>query len=228
MRVLIVEDSRRIRETTAKGLRRAGLIVDTAEEGEEGLWKLRSGEYDAVVLDLMMPGMDGWEVLERLRSEGNEVPVLILTARDGLDEKVRGLGVGADDYLTKPFHFEELKARLEALGRRRRGITRNVLEAGPLRMDLGERRVWREGEEIDLNPREFNLLRVLMLRPGEVLSRTEIEQAIYDDRAEPMSNVVNASISILRSRLDREGEPSLVETRRGMGYLLRVTGGPIP
>jgi DNA-binding response OmpR family regulator len=173
----------------------------------------------------MLPGLDGMEILRRLRDAGRNTHVLVLTAKDTVEDRVAGLNGGADDYLIKPFAFEELLARVQALVRRRHYAKRPMLTAGDLRIDVAARTVTRNGQTIDLTPREFALLECLALKAGEVVSRTVIESRIYDEHAEPMSNVVDAAIYALRKKIDVPGEPSLIETRRGMGYILRGADG---
>jgi len=221
MRVLLVEDSRRLQQAIGTGLRKAGYAVDVAGDGEEGLWYAESGNYDVIVLDLMLPKMDGLTLLQRLRERGKTTHVLILTAKDTVDDRVRGLQMGADDYLVKPFAFEELMARVQTLARRAHGVKRPRITVGDLVINLASRTVTRGGSPLLLRPREYALLEFLALRRGEVVSRTEIEQHIYDDRAEPMSNVVDAAIYALRRKIDRPGAPSLIRTRRGMGYIIQ-------
>jgi DNA-binding response OmpR family regulator len=220
VRILIVEDSKRLQQAIATGLRRHGYAVDTAADGEEGLWRAESGEYDAIVLDLMLPKMDGLAVLQRLRAANNPVHVLILTAKDTLDDRVTGLDMGADDYLVKPFAFRELVSRVQALVRRRHGVKKPAIAVGGIEIDTAARCVRRGGARLDLTAREYALIECLALRLGQVVSRTEIERAIYDERVEPMSNVVDAAVYALRRKVDAPGTPSLIRTRRGMGYVL--------
>ena len=221
MRLLLVEDSERLQRHVGQGLREAGYAVDIAETGTQGLWMAKSVDYDVIVLDLMLPGMSGMELLQKLRDAGRDTHVLILTAKDTLDDRISGLNAGADDYLIKPFAFEELLARVQALVRRRHNRKHPVLSIGDLRIDVAARSVTRGGQSVDLTPREFALLECLAVHTGEVVSRTEIESRIYDEQAEPMSNVVDAAIYALRKKIDAPGQPSLIETRRGMGYILR-------
>jgi DNA-binding response OmpR family regulator len=221
MRVLLVEDSKRLADSLKRGLCKAGFAADVAYDGEEGLWLAESNDYDVIILDLMLPKLDGIGLLRRLRAQGKKTHVLILTARDSLDDRVQGLEEGADDYLTKPFHLRELIARVRALARRSYGIKNPRLIIGDLRIDLAARVVSRKGEDIDLKPREYAVLEFLASREGEVVSRTEIEEHIYDERMEAASNVVDSTICFLRKKIDRAGEPSLIRTRRGMGYMLR-------
>ncbi len=222
MRILLIEDSKRLQTYLAKGLRQVGYAVDVAGEGEHGLWAAMENEYDVVILDLMLPKLDGISVLQRLRSEGCDTHVLIITAKDTVPERVYGFEQGADDYLVKPFAFEEFLARVQALVRRSYGIKHQRMSFGDLSIDMASQTVMRQGEELELRPREFALLELLALRSGQVVSRTEIEQHIYDERAEPMSNVVDSAMCILRKKIDQSGRPSIIHTIRGAGYMLRV------
>jgi DNA-binding response OmpR family regulator len=221
MRVLVVEDSKRLQFYVAKGLRNAGYAVDVADDGEDGLWLAETNEYDVIVLDLMLPKLDGIGVLRNLREQGSKTHVLILTARDTVDDRVHGLEQGADDYLVKPFAMRELLARVQALARRSYGRKSPRILIRELRIDLVAHSATRDGEALDLRPREYALLEFLALRQGELVTRTEIENHIYDERAEPMSNVVDSTICVLRKKMDKPGEPSLIQTRRGMGYILQ-------
>jgi DNA-binding response OmpR family regulator len=231
MRVLLIEDSERLQRSVGTGLRRSGFAVDLASDGHTGLGSARANDYDVIVLDLMLPGMDGLSVLRALRSGGRDTHVLVLTAKDSVEDRVRGLSEGADDYLIKPFAFEELVARVQALARRRHGTKNPKLTCGDLTIDTAAREASRGGRPIELSPREYALLEYLALRHGSVVSRTEIEAHIYDERAEPMSNVVDATVYALRKKIDPpEAAGSLIRTRRGMGYELRAdtaasTGG---
>jgi DNA-binding response OmpR family regulator len=224
MRVLLVEDSERLQRSVGTGLRKSGFAVDTAVDGPTGLWMGKANDYDVIVLDLMLPGMDGMTVLRELRAAGRDTHVLVLTAKDTVDDRVRGLGAGADDYLVKPFAFEELVARVQALARRSHGTKNPVLTFGDLQIDTAKRTAAVGGRQVDLSPRYYALLEYLALRRGSVVSRTEIEAHVYDERAEPMSNVVDATVNALRKNLDAPGgeRPSLIRTRRGMGYELRA------
>lgn len=223
MRILIVEDSKRLRQTIATTMRRSGYRVDESADGEEALWKAREAPYDALVLDIMLPKMDGLEVLEALRREGSEVPVLMLTARDGVEDRVRGLRHGADDYLCKPFALAELLARVEAMCRRRYGKRDSVLQIADLTVDISARKAIRAGVQLDLTSREFALLELLALNAGTVFSRSEIERHIYDEYAAPMSNVVDSTVYALRKKLNSDpDQPMLIHTRRGQGYILEV------
>ncbi|MGH7145273.1 MAG: response regulator transcription factor [Planctomycetota bacterium] len=220
MRVLLVEDSERLQRSIAAGLRGAGFAVDVAGDGKEGLLNAQANDYDVVVLDIMLPGLDGLNVLQALRAAERPARVLLLTAKDTIQDRVKGLELGADDYLVKPFAFEELRARVQALVRRRHGVTTPVLRAGPLELDTTTLTVRWHGDEIDLAPREYALLEYLLQRRSHVVSRSDIEAHIYDEQAEPMSNVVDAAIYALRRKLERPGEPSPIRTRRGHGYQL--------
>jgi DNA-binding response OmpR family regulator len=221
MRILLVEDSERLRRYVTKGLRSAGWAVDTAMDGEEGLWLAKENAYEVIILDLMLPKMDGMTVLQRLRNAGSDTHVLILTAMDGVSDRVRGLEQGADDYLVKPFAFEELLARVQALSRRKYHEKSGRVHVGDLLVDTVARTVRRDGTAIDLTSREYALLELLALRHGEVVTRAEIEHCIYDERAEPVSNVVDSTVCLLRKKIDRPRSTSFIQTRRGMGYVLR-------
>ena len=220
MKLLIVEDAERLRVTIGKALTRMGHAVDLAEDGDEGDLMGRGTRYDAVVLDRMMPGKDGLEVLRGWRRDGIDTPVLLLTALESVEEKVRGLGDGADDYLTKPFALAELIARLEALVRRRYAQPDPQLVAGPLEIDTAAKAVRREGELIPLSAREFALLLCLARRPGQVLSREQIEEHLYGELDGPLSNAVDSAICALRRKLCPPGSPMIIHTRRGLGYVL--------
>lgn len=222
MRILLIEDSKRLQNSLTAGLRRSGFAVDSAIDGEEGLWLAQSNDYDVIVLDLMIPKMDGLSVLRKLRECGRSAHVLILSAKDSTPDKIAGLDCGADDYLAKPFDFDELVARLRALARRSHQSKNPLVDLGRLQIDTVARNVFRDGQKIELTPREYALLEYLVFRRNQVVSRTEIEAHIYDDRVEPMSNVVDAAICILRRKIDPPGESSMIQTRRGMGYVLHA------
>jgi DNA-binding response OmpR family regulator len=222
MRVLLVEDSQILRDSISTGLRQAGYAVDTAGDGNAGLWYAESNDYDVIVLDLMLPGIDGLTILRKLRAEGKESQVLILTAKDAVADRVKGLREGADDYMVKPFAFEELLARVESLSRRRHGVKSPRIQLGDLVLDTAARTVYRGSESIELAPREYALLEYLALRQGQVVTRAEIEAHIYDDQVDPMSNVIDAAVYALRKRIDSPGKPSIILTRRGMGYTLQA------
>ena len=220
MRILLIEDSERLTESLRSGLRKLGHAVDIALDGASGLSYARLNPYDIIVLDLMLPKIDGLSVLKELREGGNKTYVLILTARDTVEDRVHGLSQGADDYLVKPFSFDELVARIEALGRRRADTARPAIEIGDLFIDTAGRRVTRAGQPIQLTPREYALLLLLANRKGQVVSRIEIEDHLYDERTFPLSNVVQSAISSLRSRLDVAGTSPLIHTSWGKGYIL--------
>lgn len=221
MRILVIEDSARLRTAVARALRRSGYAVDEAADGEDGLWQALGTAYDGVVLDLMLPKLDGMEVLAGLRRAGNETPVLLLTARNRVEDRVAGLRGGADDYLGKPFALEELLARVDALCRRRFGRHTTVIRVGDLEVDSDARTARRGGNRLELTAREFRLLQVLALERGKVLSRTRLEQHLYDELAAPMSNVVDATVYQLRRKLAAAGAGTpLIHTRRGHGYVL--------
>ena len=223
MRLLLVEDYPPLRRSIAKGLREAGYAVDATGDGEEGLWYASSGEHDVIVLDLMLPKVDGLTILRRLREKGSPAHVLILTAKDTVDDRVRGLELGADDYLVKPFAFDELLARVRALVRRKYEAKSPVIAVGDLEMDTRARAVRRGGRAIGLTAREYALLEFLALRAGQVVTRTDIWEHVYDFAAEPNSNVIDVYVARLRKKLELDGRPPLIHTRRGIGYVL---GGP--
>lgn len=221
MRILIVEDHAKLAAQLRRVLRGAGLATDVAATGEDALWMARSTPYDAIVLDVMLPGIDGFETCRRLREDGVRTPVLMLTARDALSDRVAGLDTGADDYLTKPFALEELVARLRALARR--GAVRHapVLQVGALSLDPAARRVHRGEHEIELSNKEFALLETFMRHPGVVLSRLELLESAWDRSYENRSNVVDVHIARLRERIDTPFGTDTIETVRGVGYRLR-------
>ncbi len=225
MRLLVVEDSEIMRQSLVTGLQDAGYIVDSAADGEEGLWYVSEQDYDLIVLDIMLPKLNGFELLARLRDAGHMELVLLLTARDDVSDRVKGLRQGADDYLVKPFDFDELLARIEALLRRRMGAQigseKKQLQVGDLMINFQSKQVSVAEQLIDLPPREYALLECLALNRAQVVSRAEIEKIIYDDLIEPMSNVVDSAISNLRKNIDQPGSPSFIITRRGYGYQLR-------
>jgi DNA-binding response OmpR family regulator len=216
MRVLYVEDSESLRRSVRRALRHAGFAVDVAADGEEGLAATELNAYDALILDIMLPKLDGLTVLRRLRAAGNTTHVLLLTARDTVADRVDGLRQGADDYLVKPFALAELLARVEALCRRAYGNRSGTLRIGPLELDLAAHRLHRDGEEVALTAREWRLLEYLAMRLGQVVPRAEIEAHIYDDLVQPMSNVVDTAVYGLRRKIG----PELIRTRRGLGYVL--------
>ena len=221
MRILVVEDEVKMAALIRRGLREEGMSVDVAERGEDALWMAGSTDYDAIVLDVMLPGIDGFETCRRIRGDGVWSPVLMLTARDAVEDRVAGLDGGADDYLTKPFSFAELLARLRALARRGPVERPVLLEAGDLRLDPATRRVWRGETEISLSAKEFSLLDAFMRRPGEVLSRYQLLEHAWDYDYENRSNVVDVYVRYLRKKIDRPFGRDSIETVRGAGYRLR-------
>jgi DNA-binding response OmpR family regulator len=220
MHLLLIEDSLRLRNALGRGLRKAGYALDIAGDGNEGLWLAQSNAYDVMILDLLLPGIDGLTLLRKLRAGQNSVHVLILTARDTIEDRVLGLGAGADDYLIKPFAFEELLARVHALCRRSYQQKNPCIVLDDLEIDTAARVARRRGKALDLTPREFNLLEYLALRRGEVVSRTDIEAHIYPDAADLMSNAVDSAICTLRKKITAPGHRCLIETRRGLGYFV--------
>jgi DNA-binding response OmpR family regulator len=220
MKVLVVEDYLPLRESIAKGLRATGFAVDVAADGENALWYATSSEYDVILLDLMLPVLDGLSVLQKLRLRGGESHVLIISAKDAVADRIRGLEAGADDYLVKPFAFGELLARVNALVRRNYGRKSTIVTIEHLRIDLAARRVWREKEEINLTLREYTLLEYLAMREGEVVCRTDVWEHLYDFLDNSTSNVVNVYIGYLRQKIDLPGKPSLIRSVRGRGYVL--------
>jgi two-component system, OmpR family, response regulator len=223
--VLVVEDDVRMAAAIRRGLRYEGLVVDVVGDGEQALREVAATEYDAVVLDVMLPGLDGFETCRRLRVDGIWVPVLMLTARDAVEDRVRGLDGGADDYLTKPFSLAELTARLRALARRGPVERPTILEVGDLRLDPATREVWRGDAEIQLSAREFALLETLMRRPSIVFTQTQLLESAWDLGYEQRSNVVEVYIRYLREKIDRPFDVHSIETVRGAGYRLRKDGG---
>jgi two-component system OmpR family response regulator len=225
MHVLVVEDEEKLANLLARGLREEGHAADVARRGEDALWMARATDYDAIVLDVMLPGCNGLEVCRELRRDGVWAPVLMLTARDAVENRVEGLDAGADDYLVKPFSFAELLARLRALARRAPVERPVVLEAGDLRLDPAGHRAWRGETELDLSAREFALLEAFMRRPGQVLSRLQLTESAWDARYDGRSNLVDVYVRYLRQKIDRPFERHALETVRRSGYRLREDGG---
>src|ERR671915_583365 len=221
MRVLVVEDDVKMASLLRRGLVEEGLSADVARTGDDALWMAGATDYDAIVLDVMLPGADGFEVCRRLREDGVWAPILMLTARDAVEDRVRGLDQGADDYLVKPFSLAELLARLRALARRGAVERPAELEVGDLRMDPATRQVWRGEREIQLSPKEFALLEAFMRRPGEVLSAYQLLEHAWDFGYENRSNVVQVYVRYLREKIDRPFGVQSLETVRGAGYRLR-------
>jgi two-component system OmpR family response regulator len=225
MRILIVEDDVKMASLVRRGLQGEGMVADIALKGEDALRMMSATEYDAIVLDVMLPGIDGFETCRRLRAGGIWVPVLMLTARDAVDDRVMGLDQGADDYLVKPFSFAELLARLRALVRRGPVERPAVLEVGDLRLNPATHQAWRGKTAIELSRKELALLQTLMRRPGEVLSRSQLLDHVWDYDYEDRSNVVDVYIRYLREKIDRPFGVRGIETVRGVGYRLRRDGG---
>ena len=225
MRILVVEDELKMAALLRRGLAEEGHAVDVACTGDDGVWMAQAAEYDAIVLDLMLPGLDGVSVCRRWRENGVWAPVLMLTARDAIEDRVAGLDAGADDYLQKPFSFVELLARLRALARRGAPERPLVLEVGDLRLDPASRQVWRAESEIGLSATEFALLEAFMRRPGDVISRLQLIEHAWDYAYETRSNVVDVYVRYLREKIDRPFGLRSLETVRGAGYRLRKDGG---
>jgi two-component system OmpR family response regulator len=225
MRVLVVEDEPKMATLVARGLREEGHAADVAARGEDALWMANSAPYDAIVLDVMLPGLDGFATCRQLREQGVWVPVLMLTARDAVGDRVDGLDAGADDYLLKPFSFAELLARLRALVRRAPAERPTLLEAGDLHLDPAARRAWRGKTELELSAKEFALLELLLRRRGEALSRGQLLEGAWELGFESRSNLVDVYVRYLRDKIDRPFGRHSIETVRGVGYRLRKDGG---
>ncbi len=223
MRVLVVEDEEKIAGFVRRGLEERGFAVDVCDRGDEAYDRIQSHPYDAVVLDIMLPGRDGLSVLRGLRQEKNAVPVILLTARSGLDERIEGLNLGADDYLAKPFFVEELIARLHAIVRRASGTEQSVLRGGDLSVNLLTREVRRGDSSITLTSREFNLLEYLMRSPGRVLTRTQLIEHVWGYHFDPSTNLVDVHIQRLRKKLAANDPNRYIETLRGVGYRFSAT-----
>ena len=220
MRVLVIEDYDRLRSSLVRGLRENGYAVDQAADGEEGLASASSSLYDVIILDLMLPKRDGFEVLRELRKQGVTSRILVLTARETVRDRVRGLDLGADDYLVKPFSFEELMARVRSLQRRAYAQVSAVIRVDDLEIDTAARTARRAGEPLDLTAREYGILEFLAARKGEVVTREEISTRIYDLGMDRNSNIVDVYVGYIRKKLERGGRSRLIHTRRGFGYLL--------
>jgi DNA-binding response OmpR family regulator len=225
LRILVAEDERGVAAFLRQGLREAGYAVDVARDGQDAMDFLRGMEYDLVVLDIMLPRADGFEVVKQARSRGSRVPIILLTARGELGDKVRGLDAGADDYLTKPFSFPELLARIRALLRRPPQRLGTLLTISDIEMDVARREVRRAGTLIELSPRELSLLELFMRHPGQVLSRTQISDHVWENNFSTGTNVVDVYIGYLRRKIDRGRRPSIIQTVRGIGYR---AGEPAP
>jgi two-component system copper resistance phosphate regulon response regulator CusR len=226
VRILLVEDESRVAGFIAKGLREQSYAVDIAADGEQALYMAAIDEYDLLILDGMLPRKDGWAVCRELRSAGSVVPILMLTARDAVDDRVAGLDAGADDYLAKPFDFKELLARLRALGRRPAPLRRDVLKVDDLALDTASHAVTRGGRPVSLTAKEYALLEFLLLNQGRVVGRERIAQHVWDDSFDPFSNVIDVYIKRLRTKLDSGAGRRLIHTRRGEGYLLGADPEP--
>ena len=220
MRVLVVEDFELLRDSIVQGLAEAGFAVDAAGDGEQGLWHATNCEYDVIVLDLMLPGLDGISLLEKLRANNRRTSVIVLTAKDTTEDRVKGLDAGADDYLVKPFVFSELLARIRALVRRKYDAKSPTVNIGDLQIDTAARVVRRGGKRIDLSAREYALLELLAMRTGQVVTRTDIWEHVYSFNSAAESNVVDVFIAHLRRKLEAPGQARLIHTRRGQGYVL--------
>lgn len=218
MKLLVVEDSMRLRHALSEGLQRSGFVFDVAEDGQQGSIYAQSYEYDVIILDIMLPKLDGLSLLKRLREDQNTAQILILSAKDEIRDRVRGLELGADDYLVKPFAFDELVARLKALVRRRHQIKQSAIEIGQLTVDTAKRQARKNDRTIPLTPAEYNLLEHLVLRRGRVISKTQLQNWLSDSSSEAVSNVVEVLVSNLRRKIRRMGVERIIQTKRGFGY----------
>ncbi|HXG64341.1 MAG TPA: response regulator transcription factor [Blastocatellia bacterium] len=221
MRILVVEDEKKMAAFIKRGLEEEGAVVDIAYDGEDGLFRAATGNYDLIILDITLPRLDGLEVCRRLRDDRIATPILLLTARDSVEMKVRGLDSGADDYLTKPFAFAELLARIRALTRRNTGQVSMRLQVGDLVLDPLTRRVTRAGQPIELTSKEFSLLECFMRHPDQVLSRTVLAEKVWNESFDAFTNVIDVYVNYLRNKIDRNFSPKLIHTVRGAGYVLR-------
>ncbi|MBQ9060417.1 MAG: response regulator transcription factor [Firmicutes bacterium] len=221
MRILIAEDEKDLNELVCRKLTREGYSVDACFNGEEALEYLDAADYDGVILDIMMPGVDGLQVLQRMRQKGDRTPVMFLTARDSIEDRVRGLDAGAADYLVKPFSFKELTARIRAMTREKYGEASSLLQVGDLTLDTASRKVERGGRQIELSAKEFSLLQYMMMNKGIVLSRERIEDHVWNYDYEGGTNVVDVYIRYLRRKIDEGEEQKLIQTVRGRGYVIR-------
>ena len=225
MRVLVVDDEPKLSALVARALREDGHAADVASHGNDALWMAQAAPYDAIVLDVMLPGIDGFEILRRLRARDVWTPVLMLTARDGIRDRVGGLDAGADDYLTKPFSFDELLARIRAIARRGPVERPTIIEVGDLKLDPAGRRAWRGEVELSLTAREFAILELFMRRAGQALTRLQVLEGAWDMAFESRSNIVDVYVRYLREKIDRPFARTSIETVRGVGYRLREDGG---
>ena len=222
MRLLVVEDEKKLNELITKKLKKEYYGVDSCFDGEEAIRYVEGTEYDAIILDIMLPKLDGFEVIKRIRAKKNKVPILLLTARDNIDDKVKGLDYGADDYLVKPFIFEELMARIRVLLRRNSGNADNIITIANLKVDLDAKTVFRDDVLIKLSGREYSILEYLIRNKGKILSRERIEDHIWNYDYEGGTNVIDVYIRYLRKKIDDNYTPKLIHTIRGLGYVLRV------
>ncbi|HXM33681.1 MAG TPA: response regulator transcription factor [Pyrinomonadaceae bacterium] len=222
MRILLVEDEVRMAQAIKRGLREAAYAVDVARDGEDALYQASINEYDAMILDVMIPKRDGFQVCRELRAQGSRIPVLMLTARDALEDRIGGLDTGADDYLTKPFEFGELLARLRALLRRGSDLRPTIIEVGDLEIDTRGQRVKRNGRPIELTTKEYTLLEYLARNAGKVVGREEISEHVWDDTFDPFSKLIEVYVNRLRRKVDEPFGAPLIHTRRGAGYELRI------
>jgi len=222
MKILIVEDEQKTGDYLKQGLTEAGFVVDLVRDGLDGVHQALTDDYDLVVLDVMLPKLDGWQVLQRVRQGGKHMPVLFLSARDQIEDRVKGLELGADDYLVKPFAFSELLARVRTLLRRGKANEPELLQVADLELDLLRRRVTRAGKRIDLTAKEFALLELLIRRQGEVLPRSLIASQVWDMNFDSDTNVIEVAMRRLRAKIDDDFEPKLIQTIRGMGYVLEI------
>ena len=222
MKILIIEDEQKTGDYLKQGLSEAGFVVDLVRDGTDGMHLALTEDYDLIVLDVMLPGIDGWQVLHGIRGSGKQLPVLFLTARDRVDERVKGLELGADDYLVKPFAFSELLARIRTLLRRGRTTEQVVLKVADLELDLLRRRASRAKQRIDLTAKEFALLELLIRRRGEVLPRSVIASQVWDINFDSDTNAIDVAVRRLRAKVDDAFEPKLIRTVRGMGYVLEA------
>lgn len=225
MKVLVVEDSQRIRESLVRGLKAAGYAVDGVSDGREGFVYGKTRAYDVIILDLGLPKLDGLDVLEKLREGGSTSQILVLTARDSVEDRVSGLRAGADDYLVKPFAFEELLARVEVLVRRRYSVSQPTVRVGELEVDPASRTAMFNQAPLNLTPREFAILEYLAVRAGTVVSRGELDEHVYEDNKHVLSNALDSAVCLIRKKLAQHGGAGLIKTRRGLGYEMPVAGG---
>ncbi len=228
MRILVIEDERKVARFIERGLKEERFAVDVAPDGEEGLFRAQSNDYDLIVLDVLMPKKDGFQVLRELRAAKCRARILMLTARDSVEDRVRGLESGADDYLIKPFAFAEFLARVRVLLRRNLGADPVTLTAGDLAMDLKARKVTRAGQPVTLSAKEFGVLEYLLRHPDEVVTRTQLAEHVWDENFDSFSNVIDVTVYHLREKVDRDFKPTLIHTLRGVGYTLKTPGGPRP